>query len=326
LIKKYGCRKTWWNLEKIWICLLIMSSLASILATPEPVSLSMSIQRRSHLPIGVAISSLDRVNDHNHPLKPFAIQSWPGTTAAIETTNKVPTRITYKAGDQRVHSWGYTCPAPAVAGPSMAVKRYFKFLLDPRQLNELNNGLPNHEKESAENVKMWFTDYLTKLHEHIVSHLEETQPLSLGVSRRRPVQWGSTKVDYIFSLPTSWGENADLIEEFRNVILRAGFGHREHTTVVMGLTEGVASAVYTAKTLGSDFQVSQTIYNATFAALIPCQNGNLIIVCDAGGATTVCVSTQNFSLHNLTVKGYLSFKSRQDRQRDRGNEVFGPAM
>ena len=198
---------------------------------------------------GVAISSINRTP--NEPIKPFPIQQWPGSDAPGERTyNKVPTLITYKAGDLRAGPWGFACPSPRQLPPGMIVKSLFKFLLDPRYLEEVNEGKSDDDQESIENVKKWFTDFLAKLHDHIVSHLEDSV---------WNVDWGFTKVEYHFSLPTSWESNGILVEDFKEIVKNAGFGSYEHTTVAIGMTEAAASAVYTAKILDSKFKVCDLV-------------------------------------------------------------------
>ncbi|CZR58247.1 uncharacterized protein PAC_08138 [Phialocephala subalpina] len=212
---------------------------------------------------GVAILSLNEAT--NETTKPFPIQKWPGsdTRKRPDATNKVPTLVTYKAADVRARSWGFECPSSGQPNDGMLVIGLFKFLLDPDLLEELNKEKSGAEKEIIDNVKKWYTDFLTKLHEHIVSHLEGTWR----------VDWGVTKVEYLFSLPTKWEKKEGLVEEFGKIVSNAGFGSKENSSITIKLTEGVASAVYTAKILGSDFN-----------------EGDVLLVCDAGGGTTdICV-------------------------------------
>jgi hypothetical protein len=187
---------------------------------------------------GVALFSINGTpNDH---IKPYCIQQWPGMDApGARTYNKVPTLITYnKAGDFRAGPWGFACPSKKQLLPGMTVKGLFKFFLDPMCLEEFNNGKPEDDQESVENVKKWFIDFLTKLHDHIVFHLKGPM---------WGVEWGLTKVEYHFSLPTSWEKDGFLVEEFREVVEDAGFGSYERTTIDVGMTEAAASAVYTTK-------------------------------------------------------------------------------
>jgi hypothetical protein len=196
--------------------------------------------------IGVAICSPDRTSKES--IMPIPIQKWPCSgIAGLKVTNKVPTLVSYRAGDLRVRSWGFTCLSRGNPSPNMTVCRLFKFLLDEKYLEKVNEGKSKDEQESIENVRKWFTDFLSELHNHIVAHLEDPPWF---------VDWGSTKVEYIFSLPTSWQDNDELIEELKKIVKQAGFGSEENCSVTIGLTEGVASAVYTAKSVNHNFNVS----------------------------------------------------------------------
>ena len=199
------------------------------------------------LALGVAICSTDR--HPNEPICPIPIQKWPGgDTAGTKVTNKVPTRVTYKAGDLRARSWGFACPSPKQLSPNMTVSELFKFLLDKKVLDEVNKRKAEDDQESMENIKKWFTDFLGKLHDHILLYLGDTA---------WSVDWHSTKFEYIFSLPTSWELNDELVEDFREIVEQAGFGTEPNSSVTIELTEGVASAVYTAKSVDHNFNVSK---------------------------------------------------------------------
>ena len=195
--------------------------------------------------IGVAICSTDQ--KPGEPIKPIPVQKWPGSdTTGSKISNKVPTVLTYRAGDLRVRSWGFACPSRRELGPRRNTG-LFKFLLDEEYLEKLNREKPDDDPEHIENVRKFFTDFLSKLHEHVVAQLEDSP---------WRVDWRTTKVEYIFSLPTSWEKNDELVEEFGKIIEKAGFGSEENSIVSIGLTEGVASAVYTAKSLNHNFKVS----------------------------------------------------------------------
>ncbi|KAF4632159.1 hypothetical protein G7Y89_g5966 [Cudoniella acicularis] len=213
---------------------------------------------------GVALGSVHWVKS-DQIISPFVIQKWPGSGRSEERVivNKVPTRLTYKARDQRVRSWGFLCPERGKLGEGEAVSAFFKFFLDKTQLDELNKGKPEEDQEDMENVRKWFTDFLSKLREHIIDQLSSTWEVDLGTA----------KIEYIFSLPTSWETNGELINDFGSIIQNAGYGQGENCSTSTGLTEAVASAVFTAKSVGHKFEV-----------------GELVLVCDAGGGTTdICV-------------------------------------
>ena len=214
--------------------------------TPASKSTEIHVPMRIANPAtGVAICSTNI--KLGEPIKPVPIQTWPGSdTTGKKVTNKVPTQLAYKAADLRPQSWGFACPSPRELGP-MVVSKLFKFLLDKRSLEEMNRGKAENEQQSIENVAKWFTDFLSKLRGHIVAQLE-------GPDWR--VNWCLTKVEYIFSLPTSWDQNDELVEHFREILEDAGFRSEDNISVTIGLTEGVASAVYTAKSVSHNFNVS----------------------------------------------------------------------
>jgi hypothetical protein len=160
--------------------------------------------------------------------------------------NKVPTKVAYEAGRaHNPHSWGFGCPLEDV-GPAMAVKGLFKFYLDKHVLKESFKKNPRAILGTIEDVKLWYKDFLSVLHNHISSHLTLTNP-------SWPADPDSMKVEYIFSLPTSWKDDVSLVETFKQIIGETGFGT---DNVIMGLTEGEAAAVYTAKNLGHKYKVS----------------------------------------------------------------------
>ena len=128
----------------------------------------------------------------------------------------------------------------------MSVKGLFKLHLNKDYLDMVNKLNP-HDQEKIENVRGWFKDFLTALHDHITAHLEASPWL---------VDWGSTKVEYIFSLPTSWKDNDSLVEDFENIVEQA-FEPDENRSVTIGLTEGEASAIYTAKGINHTYEVSK---------------------------------------------------------------------
>ncbi|KAH0543032.1 hypothetical protein FGG08_002640 [Glutinoglossum americanum] len=209
---------------------------------------------------GVAICSPDRMGP-GESITPVVIQRWPSVEKFI--INKVPTLVTYRAGDFHINSWGFACPPLGEIGPAMSVRGYFKFFLDEDHLIEANREIPEDEQYDIRSVRGWYTDFLTALHSHIIAHLEAHPWL---------VDWSSTKVEYIFSLPTMWKDRDDLVRDFEGIV-RQTFNPGENCSVVIGLTEGEASAVYTAKGIGHQYK-----------------KDDALLVCDAGGGTTdICI-------------------------------------
>src|SRR6266516_317899 len=207
------------------------------------------------MPIGVAICSPDTIG-RGDAIKPVVIQDWPNFRQRA-LVNKVPTMLAYRAGHFRIDSWGLSCPPLDELRPGMAIIQRFKLFLND---DDLENSFES-DIGTVDDVRMWYRHFLTALHEHIVTHLQ-----------RPPwrVDWSSTKVEYIFSLPTVWKDNNQLVEDFKKIVKQAGFGSREkcgrhkncgrheNCSVTIGLTEGEASAVYTAATSSEHkYKVSQ---------------------------------------------------------------------
>jgi hypothetical protein len=203
---------------------------------------------------GVAICSPDKT-ETGKPVKPVVIQRWPGSDVL---ENKVPTRLAYKAGNARPHSWGLACPSLEGVGPAMAVKELFKFYLDKPSLADSFKRNPEGAPGTHHDVMVWYTDFLAALYGHTVAHLKGPP---------WHVDWGSTQVEFIFSLPTSWKGNDRLVEDFEEIVKDAGFGSGENSSLVIGLTEGEAAAVSTATSLGHKYKVS-LVHAASMA--FPC--------------------------------------------------------
>lgn len=171
------------------------------------------------------------------------LQHWPGIRDYI---NKVPTRVCYKAGEIGFDSWGFNCPKLENIGRAMGIKDMFKFYLDASFATEKFQRDPASAPK-RETVKMWYTHFLTALFIHIMSHLRDRLRIA-----------SSTTIEFIFSIPTAWKENVGLMQEFRTLVDNAGFPTAGN--IIMDLTEGEASAVFTAKLLGHKFKVSN-IFN-----------------------------------------------------------------
>jgi hypothetical protein len=101
-------------------------------------------------------------------------------------------------------------------------------------------------------VEHWFKGFLSALHSYVVAYL--------GAGDWR-VDWGSTRVEYIFGLPTAW-ENTKVGGMFEKLVRQAGFGEEPEgkCSVSIGLTEGIASAVWTARSIGHTFNVGLSPY------------------------------------------------------------------
>ena len=156
----------------------------------------------------------------------------------------MPTRVAYKAGKATYHSWGFECPELEDVGPAMAVKEMFKFRLGEWFLKK-DHQQGQKDAIELEDVKLWYKDFLSALYLHIVQCLRETWYVDVGL----------TTVEYIFSIPTSWRGEDELVNTFRELVNAAGFSDGY---VIMNLTEAEASAVSIAKLLGHSFKVGKS--------------------------------------------------------------------
>ena len=124
----------------------------------------------------------------------------------------------------------------------MDVKELFKFFLDERVLRQTFENNPQALPETIDDVKLWYKGFLRVLNDHISRQLTKSPWL---------VDWDLTKVEYVFSLPTSWKNDVRLVQAFKDIVKESGFG-----THNVRLTEGEAAAVYTAKNLQHEYKVS----------------------------------------------------------------------
>jgi hypothetical protein len=145
-------------------------------------------------------------------------------------------------------SWGFSCPSVGTAPPEMAVKDSFKFYLERSVLRESFNK--SAASGTVRDVELWYTHFLGALYRHILAQLEKYWS----------VDRNSTKIEYVFSLPTSWKDKIKLIERFKKIIRQAGFGVGDNCSVTVVLTESEATAIYTAYTKTqehNEFKVSK---------------------------------------------------------------------
>lgn len=219
--------------------------------------------------LGVAFSTIDKE-------VPAIITDWPGSKDKVAW--KVPTRVGYRAGCKRYTSWGFECPVRRPLEYGMDVIDCFKLYLDPTFLKDS----PKSKRDKYwmdEDVQMWFKDFLTALHQHVIEYLNnKLQERGLG-------DMNSNRVKYIFSFPTIW-KNTNIVKIFKDLVTKAGFGNSEHHSVTIRMTEAEAAAVYAARPVhnraGSMESASE--YSVEVS---PLQQGDTLLICDSGGGTTV---------------------------------------
>lgn len=179
-------------------------------------------------------------------MRPETIQNWPGNPRG-GIADKVDTKISYDASGQ-VGAWGFMVDASLNLN-NQRCEELFKLSLDP-DFQDPYEGAP-----SLQEARTWFTDYLSCVYRAVARHLSDTIP-----------KFASKHVEFRFSVPTTW-KNPAMIAETKQLIRNAGFGGESSKhTIEIALTEAEAAAVYASKQ--------------------HYEEGDVFLVCDAGGGTS----------------------------------------
>ncbi|KAF2703082.1 hypothetical protein K504DRAFT_393355 [Pleomassaria siparia CBS 279.74] len=188
------------------------------------------------------------------------VQKWPGRMQANE--NKVPTVVVYRTGESEpgISSWGFLSETVAeTTSDDKEYKEWFKTCLDPSKLALKQREDPEGAPANIQEVEKWYTDYLSKMYEYLA--------FKLG-SEISGADWERAKIEFIFSVPTTWAP-VPTVENFKRIVRAAGFGQYNNHTVVIGLTEAEAAAVHVSTEAPGIFR-----------------ERDILLVCDAGGGTT----------------------------------------
>ncbi|KAF9634279.1 hypothetical protein BFW01_g5174 [Lasiodiplodia theobromae] len=182
--------------------------------------------------------------------KPITIQQWPGKLSA-ELTNKVQTAIAFDRRTGASLGWGFQCEEIRNNGKhtrDVQIEEYFKLHIDP----DYQDG---HESApSSHDAQTWFWHYMRRMYIFIQDYFDG-----------RVARWKQCKVEFVFSVPTTW-KNPAMIAHVKRILKEAGFSESHNQRVNISLTEAEAAAVYAA---------SQHY-----------KRDDVILVCDAGGGTT----------------------------------------
>lgn len=162
----------------------------------------------------------------------------------------------------------------------MRVKDHFKLYLVEEYFQKTAGVLGDHAPENYEDVQMWFEDFLTALYKEIKKFIAKELQLD---------DWRATKVEYLFSVPTTWDDHPEVLDTFKTIAAKAGFGESEEHSLEVSLNEAEAAAVYTAASQRNRHLVGDPNRNVRLAdELSRLREGHTVLVCDAGGGTTVC--------------------------------------
>jgi hypothetical protein len=186
-----------------------------------------------------------------------SVQDWPGLPPdSIET--KVPTKIAYPR-DGSEPRWGFLCDSDDEYHEIAEVREHFKIYLDQESLDSARRRGVRDMPETVREAMGLITDYLQQIYQHVKFQLEAATG-----------SWKDRRVEFLFSIPTTWN-SLDTTNRFNNAICAAGFtaDNPAKHSAKLELTEAEAAAVYVATN-------PQVTLN----------NGDVILICDAGGGTT----------------------------------------
>ncbi|KAF2746172.1 hypothetical protein M011DRAFT_469029 [Sporormia fimetaria CBS 119925] len=201
------------------------------------------------------------------------VQKWPGRFQANE--NKVPTVVVYPNDSSEPSSWGFLSETVSEStAEDKDYKEWFKTCLDPEKLQQKQKEDPEGAPGSLAEVEKWYEDYLRKMYEYL--------GFKLG-SEISGADWTTAKVEFIFSVPTTW-PMIPTVENFKRIVHRSGFGTQPNHTVAIGLTEAEAAAVHVSTEAPGIFR-----------------EGDILLVCDAGGGTTDLSVLQVMSTVNQAI-------------------------
>jgi hypothetical protein len=174
--------------------------------------------------------------------------------------NKVPTVVVYPNTSTEPSSWGFLSETIAEStAQDKEYKEWFKTCLDPAKLLQKQQEDPDGAPRSLIEVEKWYEDYLKKMYEYLA--------FKLG-SELSGTDWATANIEFIFSVPTTWPV-IPTVENFRRIVERSGFGTYPGHSVSIGLTEAEAAAVHVSTEAPGIFR-----------------EGDILLVCDAGGGTT----------------------------------------
>jgi hypothetical protein len=150
-------------------------------------------------------------------------QNW--TTIASELFNKTPSRLAYTHGTGNIKSWGFYVE---IGDNTTDIKEYFKLHLDPEY--------GEWKYLSHQDARRFYRDYMTCLHSHIAGYFQSRYP-----------QWATMRVEWNFSVPTTW-KHAGMVRDLLAILKLSGFGRDgQYHSCVVTLTEAEAAAVSAAK-------------------------------------------------------------------------------
>ena len=120
-------------------------------------------------------------------------------------------------------------------------------------------------------------------------------------------------IEFVFSAPTTWLPQGDKIKAFEEILNNSAFNGGKKHSVKLGLTEAEAVAVHTASCVAEPFKICLVPNISREPGSDPVLwAGQVILVCDVGGGTTVAYLFSFLSLSMLMVPpGHFNPSSRR---------------
>ena len=192
---------------------------------------------------GVVYSKLDSSKAASPDIR--QIKRWPGS---IDVLEKVPTEIIYSVDVSEnldiVQYWGAQCKHHLQHFDQLV--RLFKL--------DVKASEPIERRHSVEEARRYLKDYVAQVVKYVDEVLVESIP-----------RYKVMRVEYVFSVPTSWCLDSTTLNEVKKLI-KDVVGESQERRARIGLTEAAAAAVES----GRDGH----------------KKGDVVLVCDTGGGTT----------------------------------------
>ncbi|KAK5654474.1 hypothetical protein OQA88_7102 [Cercophora sp. LCS_1] len=212
---------------------------------------------------GTTYTGVAWLNPNRERAPTQVVSDWPGGGGAGDAGNerKVPSVLAKKTSPNGTRKWGFLCGSET---PETEKWRYLKMFLEPRLLeSSKRRGITWAPKSMAE-VHRLVGEYLGEIYKHIRKSIFRSN------GGEAEVRWDDMAIEFIFSVPTTW-QGQGILNDFQEIIHRAGFGGPHNHEVILGLTEAEAAAVSSMLRVGTS---------------LPFDNGDVFLSVDAGGGTT----------------------------------------
>jgi hypothetical protein len=179
------------------------------------------------------------------------IRDWPGQKGSFFA---VPSKL-QDGPNEEVKRWGFLCDDEKTLD---RIREGFKSYLDEDAIEVARRNGTSDVPEDTREAIFLVSDYLQQVYCHIKSSIEAV----VG-------PWVDKNVEFIFSYPSTW-QAQSTTNNFQEAIRAAGFGQENpyKHTAILELTSAEAAAVY-------------NVSNLRFK-----EDGDILLVCNAGGATT----------------------------------------